>query len=390
MASFRNLSPPVPYLTRTNSWARWVGALTMILWTGRILAQGTDLQRLFQEAVAAQQRGDDAAAVRDYRELLRIHPDATAVRVNLGATLADLKRFSEAIEQYRVVLTSDPSNRMARTNLALAYRDNHDLTNAIKELEQLHREDTNDGQALMLLADCLVRSGRYAEAISLLTPVEAAQPDNLDLQWLLGSAMIHAGRPQEGIERVEKAAERGASADAYLLAGQTRLAMNQYDLAHHDSDAAYHLNPGLEGLSTLTGMILEQQGDYDAAETALQKALAVNGNDFNAHLYLGGIYYFRRNMKDARLHLTRAMQLRPASAQARYELALVARADGQLDVAMKYLETLVRQSPDWLQPHVELAALYYRLHRPEDGARERQIVDRMMAAQQQAQSQAAH
>jgi tetratricopeptide (TPR) repeat protein len=391
MASLRTLfSLAVPYLARTTPRARRAGALTLILWTGRIFAQGADSQRLFQEAVAAQERGDDAAAVRDYRELLRLHPDAAAVRVNLGATLADLKRFSEAIEQYRIVLASDSANRMARMNLALAYRGNDDLANAIKELERLHQEDANDGQTLMLLADCLVQSGRYPQAISLLTPLEGAQPDNLDLQWLLGSAIIHAGRPQEGVERVERVAERGASADAYLLAGQTRLAMNQYDLAKRDADAANHLNPALQGLPTLTGMILEQQGDYDAAETALQKALAMNANDFNAHLYLGGIYYFRRNMEDARLHLARAMQLRPSSGQARYELALVARADGQLDVAVKYLETLVRESPDWLQPHVELSALYYRLHRPEDGTRERRIVDRMMAALQQSQSQAAH
>jgi len=107
-------------------------------------------------------------------------------------------------------------------------------------------------------------------------------------------------------------------------------------------------------------------------------------------LYLGGIYYFKRDLDHAKFHLTRALQLQPSSAQARYELALVARADGQLDVAMQYLEALVRQMPNWLQPHVELAALYYRLHRPEDGAREREIVDRMMAVQQQSQSQAAH
>jgi tetratricopeptide (TPR) repeat protein len=165
--------------------------------------------------------------------------------------------------------------------------------------------------------------------------------------------------------------------------------MNQFDLAQRDAEAAQRLNPSLAGVSTVSGMILEQQGDYDAAETVLEKALAANADDFDAHLYLGGIYYFKRDMGKAKLHLTRALQLRPSSPQARYELALVARADGQLNVARQYLETVVRQSPDWLQPHVELAALYYRLQRPEEGARERRIVDRMMATQQQNQSQAA-
>jgi tetratricopeptide (TPR) repeat protein len=150
------------------------------------------------------------------------------------------------------------------------------------------------------------------------------------------------------------------------------------------------LNPSLPGLTTLQGMILEQQGDYDAAEASLKKALVTNANDFDANLYLGSILYFRRNTGEARVHLKRALELRPSSVQARYELALVSRADGQLEAALQNLEAVVRQSPDWLQPHVELSSLYYRLHRPEDGARERRIVDRMMAAQQQSQAEAAH
>jgi tetratricopeptide (TPR) repeat protein len=386
LVRYRTKGPLVMALFRSG----WVGAVALMLWTTHGSAQAADAQRLFQEAVTAQQRGDNATAARDYRELLRTHPEATDVRINLAATLANLGRFSEAIEQCRIVLATDPSNRMARMNLALAYRDDKDLANATKELEQLHGEDPSDGKTAMLLADCLAQSGRYAEVISLLAPLEPADGDNPDLEWLLGSAMIHAGRPQEGVARVEKAAAQGTNPDAYLLAGQTRLAMSQFDLAQHDADGARRLNPNLAGLSTLSGMILEQQGDYDAAVAALQKALAMNADDFNAHLYLGGIYYFKRDMGQAKVHLTHALQLQPSSAQARYELALVARADGQLTTAMQYLETLVRQTPNWLQPHVELAALYYRLHRPEDGAREREMVDRMMAAQQQAQSQAAH
>jgi hypothetical protein len=43
---------------------------------------------------------------------------------------------------------------------------------------------------------------------------------------------------------------------------------------------------------------------------------------------------------------------------------------------------LVKDDPDWLEPHVELATLYYRLHCPEEGAKERQIVDSLTAKQQ--------
>ena len=333
------------------------------------LAQSRDPQQLFREAVAAEQRGDNLTALRLYQQLLQAHPEATAVRANLGATYAHLKRYDEAIEQYRAVLAGDPANLPVRVNLALAYEEQGQLKSAAQELEIVHRKQPGNAQAAVLLGDCYSRLGRYADAVAILSPLEAAQPDDLDLAWLLGAALLHSGHTEEGLQRIDRVAEKASSADAYLLAGRTRLQLTQYELARRDAEAAAGLNPTLAGLPTLQGMILEQTGDYPAAEATLRQALQADPQDFDAHFYLGAILYFNRDMEDARSHLERALQLRPTSSQARYELALVLRAQGELDAALTELIRVIRQSPDWLQPHIELAALYYRLHRPEEGPR---------------------
>ena len=57
---------------------------------------------------------------------------------------------------------------------------------------------------------------------------------------------------------------------------------------------------------------------------------------------------------------------------------------GKYADAVKALEELEKNDPKWLDPHVELAALYYKLHRPEDGARERDIVQQIDAQEQKA------
>jgi hypothetical protein len=44
---------------------------------------------------------------------------------------------------------------------------------------------------------------------------------------------------------------------------------------------------------------------------------------------------------------------------------------------LKNVEAVALAIPEWLPRHVELAALYFKLKRPEDGAREKQIVDRI-------------
>ena len=61
-------------------------------------AQTPGPDQLFRDAVAAQQRGDDATAVRDYRELLKQHPEVFQARANLGVVLARQGHFDEAIE----------------------------------------------------------------------------------------------------------------------------------------------------------------------------------------------------------------------------------------------------------------------------------------------------
>ncbi len=87
-------------------------------------------------------------------------------------------------------------------------------------------------------------------------------------------------------------------------------------------------------------------------------------------------------MDTARDYLAKAVQLNPASSMARYEDAMLKSTTGEYEAAAMELEKLVQDDPTWLEPHVELASLYYRLHRAAEGAKERQVVERLTAEQQ--------
>jgi tetratricopeptide (TPR) repeat protein len=360
-----------------------LGALFILTLAHAAFAQGPDPQQLFQEALEAQQRGDMPLAVRKYEELIRLHPDIIEARANLGIALVSLGRFDEAIAQYRAALRQAPGNRDLRLNLALAYYKKGDFPDAADEFSSLHEAEPGNVRIATLLGQCYVRLGRDAEAISLLMPFEKANPDNLDLAWALGSALIRSGHTEEGLERVEKVAERGHSAEAYALAADVYIRLNLFDRARSNLDEAMRLNPHLPGLHTLSGTIMDYSGDQKAAAVEFQKALEANPNDFEAQVRLGSLRYAQRKLDAAKLHLNRALEIDPLSSLARYMLARVERAEGQLDAAVKDLEKVVRNDPGWLPPHIELAALYYRLKRPEDGAREKKIVDRLSADEQQ-------
>jgi tetratricopeptide (TPR) repeat protein len=346
------------------------------------VAQADDARRLFQEAWAAQQRGDAALAAREYRELLKLHPDMTAARAHLGGVLVSLGRFDEAIAQYRAALAQAPGNLDLRLDLARAYYKKGDAAKAARELKSLHDEAPADVKVATLLGDCDQRLGRDDEAIRLLLPLERAEPANLDVAWVLGSALVHAGRTREGLERIERVLEQRPSAEAYALAAHAYMKLADFGQARQKADLAMRLDPHYPGLLTLRGMILECSGDAEGAMRAYREALKANPNDFEAHLRLGTALYDQRQLDEARQHLQRAITLQPASRIARYELARVERAQGQLAAAVEALESVVHDDPGWIAPHVELAALYYRLHRAEDGAREKAIVDRLTAEQQ--------
>jgi tetratricopeptide (TPR) repeat protein len=341
-------------------------------------------EQLFHDAVAAQGRGDDTIAIRDYRELLKVRPDVVEVHANLGAALAHAGRFDEAIAEYKVALTKAPNNAALRMNLALAYYKKNDWQNAANELAFLNQSapDAVKARVVTLLGDCYSHLNRDKDAIGLLEPLVAAQPDNLDLAWVYGRVLIHAGRTKEGLLQAERVAQRGNSAEAYLLAGQTALELNEFERAKTDGDAAQKINAQLPGLQTLRGRTLVYLGDDAGAKTALEAALRFDPKDFDAHLTLGAMLNTERDLPNARLHLDEAIKLNPNSTLARYELARVERSQGELEKAARDFETVIQVEPKWLLPHVELAALYFKLKRPQDGQKEREIVDRLTEEQE--------
>ncbi len=278
-----------------------------------IYAQSASPEQLFREAVAAQQHGDEALAVRKYQEILKRYPDAVEARANLGAALVKLGRFDEAIEQYRAALAKNAGNSALRMNLALAYYKKGAFREAIEQLTALHA-DPADTRIATLLGDCYARLGQDDRVIAVLTPVEKAHPDDLAVAWLLGSALIRAGHKREGLDRVDRVARQGNSPEAYLLAGQTALKMNEFERARDYADAALRLNPKLPGALTLRGTVLTFLGDTEGAVAVLTQAVKADPNDFEAHLGLGAAMHTARDLDGARQHLQRALR-----AEARFQ-----------------------------------------------------------------------
>lgn len=356
--------------------------MCLLLVSAGAVAQETTIEQLFRAAVDAQQHGEFETAVRDYRRLLKMQPDLTGARANLGAALVHLGRFDEAIPEYQAALKADPNNSAIGMNLSLAYYKKGDYRSSAAELNTLHTAQPGDLRVATLLADCYSKLGEDSRAVTTLAPFETSHAGDLDLDFVLGSALTRTGKPIDGASLLEEVGAKGNSADAYLLAGSALLKANEKARALEDLQAAARLNGALPGLLTQLGIAEEGNGDNTQAEKDLRRALASNPSDFEATVHLGGILYGRRELDQARIYIERALKLRPSSTFATYEMALLESASGNIEAAVTGLEKVVKGDPQWLEAHVQLAALYYKLRRPADGLRERQIVDRLTAEQQ--------
>src|SRR3989440_11083938 len=137
-------------LNRDAHTGMWKFTLVLILIIGAI-ARAQTPQELVQDAIQKQQAGDLEGAIAEYKQFLKLHPEATAIHSNLGAALAGLGRFEEAIAEYKIALKQAPSHTGTRLNLALAYYKMGRIAKATALLVRVHTEDPNNHQAVLLL-----------------------------------------------------------------------------------------------------------------------------------------------------------------------------------------------------------------------------------------------
>ena len=331
----------------------------------------------YARAVALQQAGDREGAAAAYRELLKAHPSHVAARSNLGVVLAQLGRYEEAIEAYRAALAIDPKQQKVRLNLGIALYKAARYGDAVTELAAVRTAEPDNLQARYLEADCHLRMGEPKAVIELLAPIEPAHQDDLALAYMLGLAYFQEKDVARGGPLVDRILKRGESAEAHLMMGMAKRAAKDLAGGVEELGKAVALNPELPGVHALYGRALLETANRDRAQAEFEAELARNPLDFDAHLYLGVMLKEDADFDAAMVHFERALGVRPGDPGVRYQIVTVYVSRGETDRALPMLESIVKEAPEFLEAHVTLATVYYRLKRREDGDRERDIVDRL-------------
>ena len=125
-------------------------------------------------AVALYAKGEQAAAILEYKEALQLHPDFAEAHHGLGLALASQGDVEAAIAEYRATLALQPDYAMAHGSLGMALDANGDPDGAIREYREAIRLEpdlwmvqNNLGVALKNKGDSDGAIAAYQEAIRL-------------------------------------------------------------------------------------------------------------------------------------------------------------------------------------------------------------------------------
>jgi tetratricopeptide (TPR) repeat protein len=93
-------------------------------------------------AIEYQSKGKFNEAINEYREALRINPDASEVRGNLGLAYYGRGNTDDAIREWKEALRIDPGCLTAQYNLGVTYRDQGRMEEALACFQEFVRRAT--------------------------------------------------------------------------------------------------------------------------------------------------------------------------------------------------------------------------------------------------------
>jgi tetratricopeptide (TPR) repeat protein len=213
-----------------------------------------------------------------------------------------------------------------------------------------------------------------------LDPLQASHPDDQALEYMLGTALLHEGQTDRGAQLIQRLLANGDTPQAHMLMAYTWWEAHDKEKALVEVNQVIALDPNLPEAYTLKGRLGFLESDLQGAEASFRKSLELDDNNFDALLWMGTLLRQEGRLPEADKCLAHALQLHPGEMRARFQYGRLLSDEGDDKRAAELLQALVRDHPEYTEAHRTLATIYFRLKRPDDGRRERQIAEQMDAA----------
>lgn len=161
-----------------------------------------DAEHLLRQAADRFRRGDIAAALEIYRDVLRRDPASALALYNVARCLQTGGRHGEAVERYEELLGRRPRHVDALNNLGLSLLELGRLDDAVERFTEAVALDSRYHRAHLNLALTLERRGDVDAAIDSCRAALSARADHAESRWTLGRLLLRTGDALGGAEQL--------------------------------------------------------------------------------------------------------------------------------------------------------------------------------------------
>ena len=301
---------------------------------------------IFDRAVQALTAGNYPAAEQEFQAVLRQEPNNIAAIVNLGILYARTNRTDKAVAEYKKALQLSPNDEPILLNLGLVYLKQEFHSKALPYFARVVALDPKNLQARQLLAVCRIYTGKLAEGIQDLEKLEAANPKNEQLLFLLGFAYLKNDSPDKAKTVFNRMLEVAGPAQAQFLLGRASYEASIFPQAEESFLEVRKLEPDFPGLHVeLAKVYISERREEDAIRE-LKAALKQNPTDEDACYFLGSLLV--RDGQDAEgiPYLEKAKELKPDSWAVYFYLGRAKLHSGEKAEAVALLRRAVELNAD--------------------------------------------
>ncbi len=308
-------------------------------------------------------------------------------RANLGAALAQLRKYDEAIAEYEKALRLNPQLTPVVLNLGIAHFRAGQFARAVEVLERYPETELRSSQARQLVGMSLVELGRDREALRYLEPLQASNTLEPAALYSLGLAYLHLRRTEVSDVVRLLAAKPASAALSNLLQGQVHLERLEFEKAAAELEKASSLSKELPRQSFLLGLAYLKLGRTEEARQQFEAELARTSDDFLTLYYLASALEREGDLVGARRRIEAALVVEPQSFEALKLAGSVLLKQGHAEDAARRLEQARERQPSSSEVRYLLARAYQKLGRKEDAAREFAEADKLKAQEREKESQ---
>ena len=205
------------------------------------------------------------------------------------------------------------------------------------------------------------QAGVYRDEVTLFSHVVTHNPEARDAHLNLASALIEAGRNEEGLAASRVAVEqRPESADAHSNLALAQMNLVQFQASGESLRRALELDPRHKSALQNTAELHRKQGRHEEAVEAYQAVLARNRGYALAYAGMGDSLFHLQRYREAVDSLQQAVTLQPNLPMAGMLQVLMGRASRELgrpDAAEEHFRLAMAIDPLDATPLLDLAGL---------------------------------